>query len=128
MRARMIVSGGFRSLAGSVESMDPLTKLLVLRDFQSGRSRRIHFDFMPIYVAGKTDAPDSRDRRLYPATIGDLKTGDSVLILGRDNKQTGGADAFLLITGFSPGGVVQPGPGQSAEWIFKAVGFGESTK
>ena len=81
---------------------------------------------MPIYVVGKTSAPGSRDRRLNPATLGALKTGDSVLILGRDNKQTGGIDAFVLITGFAPGGVVQPGPGQSPDWIFQAVGFGES--
>src|SRR5205807_999248 len=45
-RARMVVSGGFRSFAGSVQSIQPLTELLVLRDFQSGRSRRVHFDFM----------------------------------------------------------------------------------
>ena len=79
---------------------------------------------MPIYVVGNSTAPDARDRRLFPATVGDLKEGDSVLILGRENKQTGGIDAFLLITGFYPGGVVQPGAGQSADWIFQAVGFG----
>jgi hypothetical protein len=126
VRARMVVSGGFRSFAGSVQSMQPLTEQLVLRDFQSGRRRPVHFDFTSIYVVGKTSAPGSRDRRMYPATVGDLKTGDSVLILGRDDKQNGGTEAFLLITGFSPGGVVQPGPGQSPDWIFQAVGFGES--
>jgi hypothetical protein len=30
------------------------------------------------------------------------------------------------IAGFSPGGVLQPGPGQSADWIFQAIGFGGS--
>jgi hypothetical protein len=124
MRARLIVSGGFRSFAGAVESMEPLTSLLQLRDFGSGRIRPVHFEFMPIYVVGKNAAPGARDRRLYPATVGDLKEGDSVLLLGRDNDQTGVIDAFLLITGVSPGGVLQPGPGQSADWIFQAVGFG----
>jgi hypothetical protein len=55
-----------------------------------------------------------------------MKEGDSVLLLGRENGQGGGIDAFLLITGFSPGGVLQPGPGQSADWIFQAIGFGGS--
>ena len=68
--------------------------------------------------------PGARDRHLYLATVGDLNEGDSVLILGRENGQTGNIDAFLLITGFSPGGVLQPGPGQSADWIFQAIGFG----
>jgi hypothetical protein len=124
MRARLIVSGGFRSFAGSVESMDPLTNVLNLRDFRSGRTRPVHFDFMSIYVVGKNAASGAGDRRLYPGTVGDMKKGDSVLILGRENDQTGDIDAFLLITGFSPGGVLQPGPGQSADWVFEAIGFG----
>jgi hypothetical protein len=105
MRATLIVSGGFSSLAGSVETMESLTSLLQLRDFRSGRSRPVHFDFISIYVVGKNAAPGARDRRLYPATIGDLKEGDSVLLLGRENDRTGDIDAFLLIAGFSPGGV-----------------------
>jgi hypothetical protein len=124
MRARLIVSGGFRSFAGSVESMEPLTSLLQLRDFRSGRTRPVHFDFMSIYVVGKNTVPGARDRRLYPATVGDMKGGDSVLLLGREKDQGGGIDALMLITGFSPGGVLQPGPGQSADWIFQAIGFG----
>ncbi len=124
IRARLIVSGGFRTVAGSIESMEPLKELLLLRDFRSGRDRQVHFDFLPIYVVGKDETPGARDRRLYLATIGDLNKGDSVLMLGRENYQTGDIEAFLLITGFSPGGVLQPGPGQSADWIFQAIGFG----
>ncbi len=124
MRASLIVSGGFRSFSGSVESMEPLSNLVRLRDFRSGRSRSVHFDFMSIYVVGEDTVPGARGRRLYTATIGDLKEGDSVLILGRENYQTGDIEAFQLITGFALGGVLQPGPGQSADWIFQAVGFG----
>ena len=124
MQARLIVSGGFRSFAGSVESMEPLTSVLQLRDFRSGRTRPVHFDFMSIYVVGRNAVPGARDRRLYHATVGDMKKGDSVLLLGRENGQAGDINAFLLITGFSPGGVLQPGPGQSADWIFQAIGFG----
>src|ERR1035438_9753508 len=126
MRARLIVSGGFRSFVGSVESMDPLTSVLQLRDFRSGRTRPVHFGFISIYVVGKNTVPGARDRRLYFATVGDMKEGDSVLMLGRENDQTGVIDAFLLITGFSPGGVLQSGPGQSADWIFQAIGLGGS--
>jgi hypothetical protein len=126
MRARLIVSGGFRSFAGSVESMEPLTSVLQLRDFRSGRTRPVHFDFMSIYVVGKNTAPGARNRRLYQATVGDMKKDDSVLLLGRESGEAGQIDAFLLITGFSPGGVLQPGLEQSADWIFRAIGFGGS--
>jgi hypothetical protein len=79
---------------------------------------------MSIYVVGKNTVPSAQDRHVYSATVGDLKEGDSVLILGRENDQTGDIQAFLLITGFSPGGILQPGPGQSPDWIFQAIGFG----
>ena len=124
VRARLIVSGGFRGFAGSIESMDPLTEMIELRYFRSGRSRPMHFDFSSIYVAGAAKGPE--DRPLYFATIGDLKEGDSVLILGREDAQSGGIRASLLITGFSPQEIVQPAEGQSSDWIFKAVGFGRN--
>ena len=123
-RARMIISGGFRSFTGSVESMEPLTSSLRLRDFRSGRIRTVHFNFTTMYVVGKNTVPGDQDRRLYPATIGDLKVGDSVLVMGRENDQTAGIDLFLLITGFSPGGVLRPSAAQSSDWIFQAIGFG----
>jgi hypothetical protein len=123
MRARLIVLGGFRSLTGSVESMEPLTGLVHIRDFRSGPSRAVHFDFMSIYAVGMNAAAGARDRHLYPATIGDLKEGDSVLILGREDYQTGNTEALLLITGFTRGGFLEPGPGQSVDWIFQAIGF-----
>jgi hypothetical protein len=124
MRARLIISGGFRSFAGSLESMDPLMELVRLRDFRSGRSLRVHTGPMPFYAVGRTTAPGARDRLLYPITVGDLKEGDSILVFGRENNQTGDIDGLVLITGFSPGGVLQPGPEQSADWIFQAAGFG----
>jgi hypothetical protein len=122
IRARLIVAGGFRSFIGSIESMDPLTELLGLRDFRSGRRRSVHFDFTPIYIVGR--ASGSPDRRLLWANVGDLKRGDSVLVLARQDGGTGKIDALMLITGFSRDGIVRPPPGQSSDWIFKAVGFG----
>jgi hypothetical protein len=124
MQARLIVSGGFRSFTGSVESMEPLTGLVQLRDFGSGRGRPVHFDFMSIYVMGEDATAGARDRHLYPATIGDLKEGDCVLIPGRENDQTGDTEALLLITGFTRGGFLEPRLGQSPDWIFHAIGFG----
>ena len=122
VRARLVISGGFRSLIGSIESMDPLAETIRLRDFRSGGSRSIRFDFNSIYVAGA--ASGAADRPLYFATIGDLKEGDSVLILARQDAQSGDISALLLITGFSPQEIVRPPEGQSSDWIFKAVGFG----
>jgi hypothetical protein len=127
MQARLIVSGGFRSFTGSVESIEPLTGLVHLRDFRVGRSRPVHFNFMSIYVVGKSTAPGVQDRHLYSATVGDLKQGDSVLVLGRENGETGDVEAFLMVTGFAPGGFLRPGPGQSADWIFQAVGLDGKT-
>jgi hypothetical protein len=122
VRARLVISGGFRTFIGSIESMQPLTEELRLRDFRSGRSRSMHFDFMPIYIAGA--AKGSVDRRLYSGTVGDLKVGDSVLMLARQGARPGEIDALLLITGFSLQKIGGAEDNQKSDWIFKAVGFG----
>lgn len=125
IQARLIVSGGFRTVAGSIESMDPLAETLELRDFRSGRIRSVHFNFEPLYVVGRADG--SATRQLYSATVGDLKQGDSVLVLARQDGTSGSIDAFTLITGFSRDRILRPAPGESSDWIFKAVGFGEQS-
>jgi hypothetical protein len=122
IRARVIISGGFRSFVGSVESMQPLEEQLTLRDFRLGHLNPVHFIFTTIYVVGRISEPPSP--HLYSGTVADLKEGDSVMILARQDPHTGAAEAFLLITGFSRSGIVRPAPGQSPDWIFKAVGFG----
>ena len=122
LHARLIVADGFRTFVGSMESMDPLTEQLRLRDFRSGHSRPVHFDFATIYIVGRAGA--TADRRLLWADVGDLKRGDSVLVLARQDGQTGKIDGLMLITGFSRDGIVRPAPGQSSDWILKAAGFG----
>jgi hypothetical protein len=122
IRARLLVAKGFRSFVGTLESMEPLTDSLGLRDFRSGRIRPIHFDFNQIYIVGS--ASRSAERRLYGATVGDLKEGDSVLVLARQDGQTGKIEGFVLLTGFSRDAIVRPAPGQSLDWIFDAIGLG----
>lgn len=126
IQARLIVSGGLRTFAGSIESMDPLNSLLHLRDLRTGRSRLAHFDFSSIDIVGKATAAGSRARQVFPGTLGDLEEKDAVLIFGKEDQASGMIQALLLVTGFSPGGILQPGPGQSPDWIFEAVGFGAS--
>lgn len=122
-RARVIISGGFRTFVGTVESMHPLEEELQLRDFGSGRTRSFHYDFMEgIYIAGRS--AESGSRPLTGADIGDIREGDPVLVVARQNGEAGNLDAMVLITGFSRDGVVQPAPGQSPDWILQAVGIG----
>ena len=122
VRARLVISGGFRSFIGAIESMDPLTQTIRLRDFRSGSSRSVRFDFNSIYVAGA--ASGSAHRPLYFATIGDLKEGDSVPILALHDPHSGDIRALQLITGFSRQEIARPAEERSSDWIFKAVGFG----
>jgi hypothetical protein len=122
IRARLIVAGGFRSLVGSIESMEPLTESLSLRDFRSGRIHSNQIDLTPIYIVAR--AGGSAERHLYSGTVGDLKKGDSVLFLACQDGQTGEIHGFALITGFSRDAIVRPAPGQASDWIFKAVGLG----
>ncbi len=79
--------------------MDPLTETLKIRDLRSGRVQSLHFDFAPIYVAGR--GATATDHPLFGANIGDLDKGDPVLILAEQYPSTGEVSGFELITGLT---------------------------
>ena len=66
IRARFLVIGGFRVLAGSIKAMDVLENRLELSDFGSGASQWIRFDFVQIYVAARGDRSDGRHGSTTP--------------------------------------------------------------
>jgi hypothetical protein len=125
IRASLIVMGGFRSYVGAVGSVDILHELVSIRDFESGNLQPVHLNLMELYLAGGTHPPENPPGRgLFRGSVTDVREGDSVLIFGRQDEQGKPIEGYLLVTGFSPGGVTRPGAGQSPDWIFQAIGLG----
>ena len=117
--ASLIVSGGFRSFAATIESMETLNELLHIRLVLSGDRRTVHIGLGELYTIGKKGA-DAATARLYRIDAADLQPGDTVLILGIDD----GPDslrASAVIAGFSPFGGLPPDPSQQMRWIFDNV-------
>jgi hypothetical protein len=124
--ANLIVSGGVRSFAATIEPTDPLDDLLHVRLVHSGNMRTVHIAFGEFYAIGRAGgASTGKSRRLYGMSVADLQRGDTVLILGIDQGD-GSLHACALIAGFSPFGVLPPDPSQQMRWIFDNVALGDS--
>jgi hypothetical protein len=124
--ANLLVTGGFRSYAATIESMDTLNELMHVRLVLSGNHRIVHTGLGEFYAVGKvgSDAAGPKVHRLYRMDAADLRPGDTVLILGVDE----GGDslrAFALIAGFSPFGVLPPDPSEQMRWVFDNVNLGD---
>jgi hypothetical protein len=122
--ANLIVSGGVRSFAATIEPTDPSDDLLHVRLVLSGNMRTVHIAFGEFYAIGRAaGASTGKARRLYRMSVADLQRGDTVLILGIDQGD-GSLHACALIAGFSPFGVLPPDPSQQMRWIFDNVALG----
>jgi hypothetical protein len=122
--ANLIVSGGVRSFAATIEPTDAVDDLLHVRLVPSGNMRTVHIAFGEFYAIGRAGgASTGKARRLYRMSVADLQRGDTVLILGIDQGD-GSLHACALIAGFSPFGVLPPDPSQQMRWIFDNVALG----
>ncbi len=122
--ASLVVSGGLRSFAATIESMETLDEQMHVRLVLSGQRRTVHVNLGALYAIVRAEGTSADTaRRLYPISAGDVQPGDTVLILGIGE----GADslrACALITGFSPFGSLPPDPNQQMRWIFDNVSLG----
>lgn len=124
LRGTLLVSGGLRSFVGAISSIDEKRGFLGVRDFYSKQAHTFRFDNSQIYVVGSScDIRSAGNRTLYPGRAGLLESGDSVLIFGTGDEYSDSAEAFILLTGFSPGGMLAPGPAQVPDWIFASLGL-----
>jgi hypothetical protein len=121
--ASLIVSGGFRSFAATIETIQTLDELLV-RLVPSGDKRMVHVLSENLYTVGRAGSAATGDAgRLYRIGAADLLPGDTVLILGINDGQDS-IRACALITGFSALGILPPDPSQQMRWIFDNLPLG----
>jgi hypothetical protein len=121
--ANLIVSGGFRGFAATIETIKPLDELLDVHLVRSGNRRTVHISPGELFAVGQAGAA-GKGRHLYRIAAADLHPGDTVLILGIDQ----GPDllsACALIAGFSPFGVLPPDSSQLMRWIFDNLSPGD---
>jgi hypothetical protein len=124
--ASLIVLGGLRSFAATIEPTGPLDDLLHVRLVLSGNRRTVHIAPGEFYAIGRSGgAAAGYSRRLYRMSVADLQRGDTVLILGIDAGD-GSLRACALIAGFSPFGILPPDPSQQMRWIFDNVALGDA--
>jgi len=122
--AGLILSGGFRIFAATIETMETLDELFV-RLVPSGDRRTVRVGLEDLYTVGLAGgATTGGARRLYRSGAADLLPGDTVLVLGI-NEGRDSIRACALITGFSALGVLPPDPSQQMRWIFDSIPLGD---
>jgi hypothetical protein len=122
--ANLIVSGGLRSFAATIETIKPLDELLDVHLVLSGNRRTVHISPGELFAIGQAGAA-GKVRRLYRIAAADLHPGDTVLILGM-NEGPDSLSACALIAGFSPFGVLPPDSSQLMRWIFDNLSPGDA--
>jgi hypothetical protein len=119
--ANLLVTGGFRSFAATIESMETLNEQMHVRLVFSGNRKTVHIGLGELYAIGqKGGAAASEARSLYRIDAADLRPGDTVLILGVDEGHDS-LRACALIAGFSPLGIFPPDPSKQMRWVFDNV-------
>jgi hypothetical protein len=122
--ASLIISGGFRSFAATIETMETLDERLHVRLVLSGNRRTVNISPGELYAIGQAGgAAAGQTRGLYRISAADLQPGDTVLILGIDEGKDS-LRACALIAGFSPFGVLPSDPSQQMRWIFDHLPLG----
>jgi hypothetical protein len=124
--ASVILRGGVRAIAGGIQSFNGLTEEIVLRSLGSGQTRFIHSDFARMYLIGRPEGASSGTgrRKLYRMSLGDLQVGDSVLVLGREDRRNGRFEGLVVVSGLMVSGSFTPENGTNGNWIFNQLGFG----
>jgi hypothetical protein len=123
--ASLLVSGGFRSYAATIESMETLNELMHVRLVLSGNHRTVHIGLGEFYAVGTVGSSGAdKAHRLYRMNAADLRPGNTVLLLGVDEGNDS-LRALALIAGFSPLGVLPPDPSQQMRWVFDNVTSGD---
>ncbi len=125
--ASVIVSGGFRTFAATIETIEALDEVLHVHLVLSGNKRTFHIGPGELYAIEQAEAPaGGRTSGLHRIDAGDLQPGDTVLILGINDEQNS-LRAGAVIVGFSASDILPPDPSQQMRWIFDSAPLGDAT-
>jgi hypothetical protein len=123
--ASLIVSGGFRSFAATIKTMEILVEQVRVRLVLSGNERTVHVGLGELYAIRRAGvAAAGEAHRLHRIEAADLQPGDTVLILGI-NEGPDSVRAIALIAGLSPFGALPSDPSQQMRWIFDNIPLGD---
>jgi hypothetical protein len=126
INARVILLDGFQALTGTIDSIDALAEKITLHELGAGRSIEVRikpsdlFLLNPGLAAAQNDISESpHGRKLQTLDFGDLKAGDSVVVVGKLDDSSGSMKGLALITDF--GEVTPKQSGRQASWKLGAM-------
>ena len=115
INARLILLDGFRALTATIDSIDALAEAVTVHELGGGKPIKVLirpsdlFLLNPGLDAAQNESSDSpRGRKLQTLDFGDLREGDSVVIVGKDDS-SGSMKGIALIADFGEVATKQSG-------------------
>jgi len=124
VQAGIVAIGGPRAIAGTISEVHPLTSAVSVRELESGQDLDVTLSVSQLYrtapmMTSPTKIKTPAGVPLVSVDFGDLKPGDSVLVIG-SNSGTGSKMAgVILISSFGAFGVAPDDPSGQLTWFFK---------
>ena len=121
INARVILLDGFQALTATIDSMDALAERVTLHELSTGQAIEVRikpsdlFLLNPGIAAAESDISESpHGRKLQTLDFGDLKAGDSVVVVGKLDDSSGSMKGLALIADF--GEVTPKQSSRQASW------------
>lgn len=124
VQAGIVAIGGTRAIAGTISDIHPLATAVKVRELDSDQDLAVTLSVSQLYRTAPMMTTPTRIRTpagvpLVNVDFGDLKSGDSVLVIGR-NSGTGSTMAgVMLISSFGGFGVAPNDPSGQLTWFLK---------
>jgi hypothetical protein len=126
IRAALIILGGFRTVVGTVLSIDALHECIELKNVRSERILSVYVKPRALFRISPL-LPDGVERintvggqqgwKLHPLEFADLQEGDTVTILLRVGDPPDDLHALAMVTGFGSFGLVSQHEDDQALWL-----------
>lgn len=124
LKAKTVVTGGFRAIIGTFLEARPLDRTVKLREYGTKTDLLVRIPDRAIYrTAAQLNHPNRivgpNDLTLVPLGASDLQAGDVVLVVGKSDASANSAQGLAMITRFGYFGSAPGGDKQKIEWLLK---------
>ncbi|MCU1259807.1 MAG: hypothetical protein JWO80_2692 [Bryobacterales bacterium] len=119
--ARSVIFGDLQVTAGTIRAIDPLNETVGLDELITDEAATVHVS--PAKLGLMSAGPENAARVLQTIDFADIREGDSVIVLGRQNQSAGTRiEGVALIVNF--GEPAFRGTNQQVTWKLIPVGLG----
>jgi hypothetical protein len=122
--ASLVLKGGYRAILGTLIDVQPLTSVVKVREYGTGRKLSISLPGGEVFrttesITQATRVDPGAGIMLSPVGYADLEKGDAIVVVGRINDQTSEGEGLAVIAKFGTFGVVPRSSDDRIVWFVR---------